>query len=97
MKLVKLDRRYKGFGYWTHKAETGGLYSPEARRRAMLNFYDQRQYLTRTNGPGCFEMEAHVLHNSGQTVPEWGFNEMGDIFLADTALSNFILAMEKWK
>lgn len=97
MRLTKLDRRYKGFDHWTHKAETGGLYGPDARKRALLNFWDQRQYLSRTNGPGCFEMEAHYLKANGQAVPEWGFNENGDIFLRGTALVNWQLAQEKWR
>jgi hypothetical protein len=52
--------------------------------------------MTRMNGQGCFEFEAGWIKQSGREVPEWGFNENGNIFLRDSALVNFRLAQERW-
>ena len=95
MSLTKLDRRYNGYPWWTHKWEKYG-YGEDARRLIILNFVDMREYMTRMNGQGCFEFEASWLKRAGRAVPEWGFNEQGNIFLRDGALVNFRLAMERW-
>jgi hypothetical protein len=95
MSLVKLDRRYNGYEYFSHKWEKYG-YGEVARRQIILNFVDMREYMTRMNGHGCFEFEASWLKRAGKAVPEWGFNEQGNIFLRDGALVNFRLAMERW-
>jgi len=94
--IIKLDRRYNGHLHWTHKWEKYG-YGEVARRQIILNFVDMREYLTRMNGQGCFEFEANWLKSSGRAVPEWGFNEQGNIYLRGSALVNFQLAMERWK
>jgi hypothetical protein len=96
MSLVKLDRRYNGHQHWTHKWERYG-YGVVERTQIILNFVDMREYLTRLNGSGCFEFEASWLKRSGRAVPEWGFNEQGNIFLRDSALVNFRLAEERWR
>jgi hypothetical protein len=96
MSLVKLDRRYNGYEYFSHKWEKYG-YGEVARRQIILNFVDIREYMTRMNGHGCFEFEASWLKRAGKAVPEWGFNEQGNIFLRDSALVNFRLAMERWQ
>ena len=95
MSLVKLDRRYNGHQHWTHKWEKYG-YGEQARSQIILNFIDIREYLTRLNGLGCFEFEAGWLQRSGRAVPEWGFNEAGNIFLRGSALVNFKLAQDRW-
>jgi len=96
MSLVKLDRRYNGYEYFSHKWERYG-YGEVARRQIILNFVDMREHMTRMNGHGCFEFEASWLKRAGKAVPEWGFNEQGNIFLRDSALVNFRLAMERWQ
>jgi len=96
MSLVKLDRRYNGYEYFSHKWEKYG-YGEVARRQIILNFVDMREHMTRMNGHGCFEFEASWLKRAGKAVPEWGFNEQGNIFLRDSALVNFRLAMERWQ
>lgn len=95
MSLVKLDRRYNGHEYFSHKWEKYG-YGADARSKIILNFVDMREYMTRMNGHGCFEFEASWLKRAGKAVPEWGFNEQGNIFVRDSALVNFRLAMERW-
>ena len=95
MSLTKLDRRYNGYEYFSHKWEKYG-YGEVARRQIILNFVDMREYMTRMNGHGCFEFEASWIKRAGKAVPEWGFNEQGNIFLRDSALVNFRLAMERW-
>jgi hypothetical protein len=96
MSLVKLDRRYNGHEYFSHKWEKYG-YGADARAKIILNFVDMREYMTRMNGHGCFEFEASWLKRAGKAVPEWGFNEQGNIFVRDSALVNFRLAMERWQ
>lgn len=96
MSLVKLDRRYNGYEYFSHKWEKYG-YGEVARRQIILSFVDMREHMTRMNGHGCFEFEASWLKRAGKAVPEWGFNEQGNIFLRDSALVNFRLAMERWQ
>ncbi len=97
MQIRKLDRRYNGHGIWTHRAEPGMWYGHEARRRGLLNFYDQRAMLTTAFGPGCLVEEAHVLIYAGREVPVWGFDLDGNLFLRGEALVTFELAKGRWQ
>jgi hypothetical protein len=96
MKVIKLDRRYNGFGTWTHRTDFGMPYGAEARSRARLNFYEQRCFLTTQFGPGCFVWEAGTLKAHGRTVPIWGFDGDGNIFLSEEALTTFLLTEGRW-
>ena len=97
MKVIKLDRRYNGFGIWTHRTDYPGAYGEEARNKARLRFYEQRSFLTTQCGIGCFEWEAHTLIKTDREVPKWGFYEAGNIFLKDDALTVFLLTEDRWK
>lgn len=96
MRIHKLDRRYNGNSYWTHRAECGGWYGHEARTRGLVGFYEQRTMLTTTFGPGCMVEEAGALARAGREVPKWGFDAEGNIFLRDEALVTFQLAIGRW-
>lgn len=95
--VIKLDRRYNGYGTWTHRTDYPGSYGAEARSKARLRFFEQRSFLTTQFGPGCFVWEAGTLEARGRRVPIWGFDEAGNIFLRDEALTTFILTEGRWE
>jgi len=97
MKVIKLDRRYNGYGTWTHRTDGGQWYGAEARHNGLISFYDMRCYMTQMNGPGCFIYEAGALRKAGRAVPEWAWDTDGNVFFRDSALVNFTLAKERWK
>ncbi len=97
MNIRKLDRRYNGNAFWTHRAEPGRWYGYEARKQGLINFYDQREFLTRTFGVGAFIEEVGALKSAGREIPKWGFDVEGNIFLREEALTTFQLAMERWQ
>ena len=94
--VIKLDRRYKGYGVWTHRTESNYYHGEDARAKARLRFFEQRHFMTTQFGPGCFEWEAWALEKFGRPVPIWGFDESGNIFLRDEALTTFILTEGRW-
>ncbi len=97
MKIRKLDRRYNGFGTWSHRAEAGPWYGGDARRQGLINFYKQREFLARSFGMGAFVEEVFALKDAGIEIPKWGFDMDGNIFLREEALVTFQLALERWK
>jgi hypothetical protein len=96
MKVIKLDRRYNGHATWTHRTDSGYWYGEEARVRGLVAFYEMRCYMTQMNGPGCFIDEAWALKRVGKTVPEWAWDDRGNVFFRGQALVNFQLAKERW-
>ncbi len=97
MKIRKLDKRYNGNGYWSHRAEPGAWYGYDARRKGLANFYDQREFLNRSFGMGAFVDEAGALKALGREIPKWGFDMDGNIFLREEALTQFQLAIGRWE
>ena len=97
MKVVKLDRRYSGYGTWTHRTNGGTWYGEEARAKGFVAFYDMRCYMEQMNGPGCFIHEAWALKKEGREVPEWAWDVDGNVFFRDSALVNFTLAKDRWQ
>jgi hypothetical protein len=97
MRITKLDRRYRGFGTWTHRAEAGSWYGGESRRQGLVNFFEQREFLSRSFGMGAFVEEVGALEQSGREIPKWGFDMEGNIFLREEALVQFELAKGRWE
>ena len=95
--IIKLDRRYNGYSVWTHRTDYPGTYGADSRSKARLRFYEQRHFLTTQFGPGCFVWEPGTLEAHGRPVPIWGFDEAGNIFLRDEALTTFILTEGRWE
>lgn len=91
MFVKKLDRRYSGHGFWTHRAEPR-VYGATR----MLHFYEQREYLNRSFGMGAMVEEVYSLQNAGREIPKWGFDADGNIFLREEALVQFQLAAGRW-
>jgi hypothetical protein len=96
MKLIKLDRRYNGFGTWTHRTDNR-WYGHEARSKGLVSFYEQREFLARSFGMGAFVEEVGALKQAGKEVPKWGFDMDANIFVRDEALVTFQLAMGRWE
>ena len=92
MKIRKLDRRYNGVAFWTHRAE------PRYNRdHSQLWFFEQREFLTRSFGVGARVEECYQLQSAGREIPKWGFDADGNIFLREEALTTFQLAMGRWE
>jgi hypothetical protein len=90
MRIKKLDRRYSGFEFWTHRVE------PRYNTNAQLRFFEQREFLSRSFGVGARVEECYQLRQAGRDIPKWGFDNDGNIFLRDEALTQFQLAMGRW-
>ncbi len=90
MRIKKLDRRYSGFEFWTHRVE------PRYNSNAQLMFFEQREFLSRSFGVGARVEECYQLRQAGRDIPKWGFDNDGNIFLRDEALTQFQLAMGRW-
>jgi len=97
VRVIKLDRRYNGYGTWTHRTDGGQWYGELARIKGLVAFYDMRCYMTKMNGPGCFVQEAGCIKAVGREVPEWGWDVDGNVYFRGSALVNFELAKERWK
>ena len=91
MKIRKLDKRYNGNAFWTHRAE------PRYSTTGQLWFYEQREFLSRSFGVGARVEECVQLQQAGRDIPKWGFDNDGNIFLRDEALTQFQLAMGRWE
>jgi hypothetical protein len=91
--LKKLDRRFNGYGHWTHRTE------PQGFRNAVdwrINFLDFRNWMWGTYGPGCKESEASALVAIGREVPVWGWDDYGSIYARDTAMTSLLLAKDRF-
>jgi hypothetical protein len=97
MNVIKLDRRYNGYGVWSHRTDFPGTYGADARVKARVRFWEIRCFLTHQFGPGCFVWESGTLKATGRAVPVWGFDEAGNIFLRDEALTTFLLTEGRWE
>lgn len=96
IRIIKLDRRYNGYGHWTHRTDTR-WYGIEARTRGLVAFYDQREFLARSFGMGAFIEEVGALKSAGREIPKWGFDAEANIFLREEALVQFQLALGRWE
>ena len=99
MKIRKLDKRYKGYGAWTHRAEFGHQFRVSYHKRVdmLCNLHDARSMLTKSFGAGAVVDEYWALEARGIELPKWAYNLTGDIYMRDEALVIFQLAMGKWK
>ena len=91
--LKKLDRRFNGYGHWTHRTEPTGF------RHAInwrVNFLEFRNWMWANYGPGCKESEAGALKAIGRAVPVWGWDDYGSIYARDIAMTTLILAKDRF-
>ena len=91
--LKKLDRRFNGYGHWTHRTDPCGF------RSAVdfhVNFTEFRNWMWANYGPGCREKEAAALIAAGKEVPVWGWDDWGSIYARDIAMTTLVLAKDRF-
>ena len=91
--LKKLDRRFNGFGHWTHRTDPMGFRTATDWK---MNFYEFRNWMWANYGPGCRESEAGTLSFLGREVPVWGWDEYGSIYARDIAMTTLLLAKDRF-
>jgi hypothetical protein len=91
--LKKLDRRFNGFGHWTHRTDPMGFRSA---KDWQINFYEFRNWMWGNYGPGCRESEATALAQTGQEIPLWAWDEYGSIYARDIAMTTLLLAKDRF-
>jgi len=91
--LKKLDARFNGSRHWTHRTNPMGFRSAQA---WQINFYEFRNWMWATYGPGCRESEAGALESTSGTVPVWGWDEYGSIYARDIAMTTLLLAKDRF-
>jgi hypothetical protein len=91
--LKKLDRRFNGFGHWTHRTDPQGFRSA---KDWQLNFFEFRNWMWANYGPGCRESEATALVSIGKEVPLWAWDEYGSIYARDIAMTTLVLAKDRF-
>jgi hypothetical protein len=91
--LKKLDRRFNGYGHWTHRTEPTGFRHDINWR---INFLDFRNWMCANYGPGCKESEASALKAIGREVPVWGWDDYGSIYARDIAMTTLLLAKDRF-
>jgi hypothetical protein len=91
--LKKLDRRFNGWGHWTHRTDPSGFkYTTDW----QVNFYEFRNWMWGNYGPGCRQSEATGLVAAGREVPVWGWDEYGSIYARDIAMTTLLLAKDRF-
>lgn len=91
--LKKLDRRFNGWGHWTHRTD------PEGFRSALdwkMNFWEFRNWMWATYGPGCRESEVGTVKFVTGETPLWGWDEYGSIYARDIAMTTLLLAKDRF-
>ena len=91
--LKKLDRRFNGFGHWTHITDPMGFLTATD---WQINFYEFRNWMWANYGPGCRESEATALAKTGRPVPLWAWDEYGSIYARDIAMTTLVLAKDRF-
>ena len=91
--LKKLDGRFNGFGYWTHRTDPMGFSTATDWK---INFLEFRNWMWGNYGPGCRETEATALAKTGRPVPVWGWDEYGSIYARDIAMTTLVLAKDRF-
>ena len=91
--LKKLDRRFNGFGHWTHRTDPMGFLTATD---WQINFYEFRNWMWANYGPGCRESEATALAKTGRPVPLWAWDEYGSIYARDIAMTTLVLAKDRF-
>lgn len=90
-RLIKLDGRFSGNRWFSHRAE---VYSREYTTHGRIkNFNEARQYLWEAFGPSC-ELDLYDFVDDQEMPWAWDSdNNSFYIYLRDSALTQFTL---KW-
>jgi hypothetical protein len=95
--LRKLDKRYKGVDYWTHRLELNIYGDYDARVKRLVKVHEVRCMLTANFGAGCHVDEAYCLQRNDVDVPVWGFNNDGEFFVRGESLVLMELSRGRWE
>lgn len=91
MKLIKLDRRYDGFGRFSHRVEFWG------RDERINQWIQSRNWLWMQFGPSAELAFARPDFFDG-VQPRWAWDsDKSSVYLADEALALFLLKWESWQ
>ncbi len=92
MNVVKLDRRYDGYGRFSHRVEFYG----RNRETILKQWVKARNWLWQNFGPSGELYCAHPEYFDGQQ-PKWAWDaEKSSLYLADEAYTMFQLRKEFW-
>lgn len=91
--LKKLDRRFNGHAFWTHRTDPEGFSSALDWK---MNFWEFRNWMWATYGPGCRESEAGTVTFVTGETPLWGWDEYGSIYARDIAMTTLLLAKDRF-
>ena len=92
MKVVKLNRNYNGYGYFTHRVEFYG--NNQIRIKQWIR---ARNWLWAQFGPSAEQSLARPANFDGQQ-PKWAWDsEKSAIYLVDEAYTMFQLKKEFWE
>lgn len=91
MNVVKLNRNYNGYGYFSHRVEFYG--SQDYRTRQWIRV---RNWLWSQFGPSAEQNLARANYFDG-AQPKWAWDsEKSSIYLKDEAYTMFTLKKEFW-
>jgi hypothetical protein len=104
IKIQKLDRRYDGFGMFSHRAHFVSLSRGGSdRKQDLLRYVECRNQLWDRWGPGIENSMFWLYRDSDfGTVdpnrPRWAWSDKDlVIYLRDEALTEFMLSYERWQ
>lgn len=93
MNIVKLNRNYNGYGYFSHRVEFYG----RDRETKLRQWISIRNWLWTQFGPSAEQELARAVFFNGEQ-PQWAWDsEKSVIYLRDDALVMFTLKKEFWE
>lgn len=93
MRVVKLNRNYSGYGYFTHRVEFYG----RDRETKLRQWVCVRNWLWAQFGPSAEQSLARKEFFGGEQ-PQWAWDsEKSAIYLRDDAMMMFTLKKEFWE
>ena len=96
MWLQKLDRRFHGYGRFTHRIQFLG-YGEQAQLQAQKNWVECRNWLWGRYGPSAEQCLARE-HNFNGSQPIWAWDsDKSAIYLKDEAVVEMALMEGRWQ
>lgn len=96
MHVKKLDRRYDGWQYFSHRVEFYG-WQGDAGKTRHKQWIRARNWLWKQFGPSSEQALARAEYFDGEQ-PKWAWDaEKSSIYLAQEAYTMFMLKKEFWE
>jgi len=97
MKVVKLNRNYNGYGFFSHRVEFIGGRSSQDRIMIIRQWINARNWLWTQFGPSGEQALARADNFNG-VQPKWAWDsEKSALYLKDEAYTAFVLKKEFWE